>query len=539
MKRTKLLITAALAVGMTLGSLNVLNVRADNGDASANAVSTITNASPIQAVSGEVQVAADSAQIVSSYQSGASVVRTLTKGSTLAYTGVTQYNGQTWYQVGSDQWINAAGLSQVGNTTPTPAKPAAKPATKAPVAKPAVKKPVAKPAAPKYQTYRTTVYVAYVPGYGVRTASKPGAATTGKMLKNGSAWKTFAATSVNGTMWYELGTNVWVPSTYMSRTTSYASTNHGTNVKRNVIRVGSKGAYVFNNALGTTGKRLKAGTYWKYFAQKVAGNKMWYEVSANQWVHSAAVSEAVPYQNPSNLFQVSYSKIKPAGQVGYNLGYNYEGVKTWLVLGRLGMSQHRANMTGAAVNAVARFQRSHGLRATGVVDVNTWVKMGFKKAEWYNIDAYTQPLRAQWYNTRSEHIEAMIKAAYQYVGKPYIVGASSSPYYGTDCSGLVTQALYAAGISPLPVSSIQHAHPGNEWNCRPLAASGRFKTVSYANRQRGDLIFYTNPSDGRVWHVAIYLGGNRVIESWPPRVMVASLKNGQRSYITRVARVFN
>jgi len=325
MKRTKLLITATLAVGMTLGSLNVLPARAATSTDAANQTTTQTaNNNAPQNLSGEVKVDATSATIMSSYQPGASVVRTLNQGDSLAYKAIISVNGQTWYQVGTNEWINAAGLSQTTKSTAT--APSAKVPAKTP-AKPVVKKPAPKSVAPKYQSYRTTVYVAYVPGYGVRTARTPGGATTGKMLKNGTAWKTFAATSVKGTMWYELGANVWVPSTYMSRTYSGKATNHGTNVKRNVVRIGSKGAYVFTNSLGATGKRLKSGSYWKYFAQKVAGNKMWYEIGANQWIHSAAVSEAVPYQNPRNLYQVSYSKIKPAGKVGITLATTTKGLR--------------------------------------------------------------------------------------------------------------------------------------------------------------------------------------------------------------------
>jgi len=39
--------------------------------------------------------------------------------------------------------------------------------------------------------------------------------------------------------------------------------------------------------------------------------------------------------------------------------------------------------------------------------------------------------------------------------------------------------------------------------------------------------------------VAIYLGKGKVIESWPPRIMVQPIKNGQRSYVAGIARVFH
>ena len=57
----------------------------------------------------------------------------------------------------------------------------------------------------------------------------------------------------------------------------------------------------------------------------------------------------------------------------------------------------------------------------------------------------------------------MIKQSYKYMGNPYLVGSSTSPNYGTDCSGLMMQALYAGGINPAPISSIHHAYSANEW----------------------------------------------------------------------------
>ena len=181
---------------------------------------------------------------------------------------------------------------------------------------------------------------------------------------------------------------------------------------------------------------------------------------------------------------------------------------------------------------------SDKLEAQGNVDVKTWTKMGFSKSSWYNIDSYIAPLKAYAWDGRSKHIEAMISQAYKYMGNPYIVGASSSPSYGLDCSGLVTQALYASGINPIPVSSIQHAHPGNEWNSRKLFASKKFKHVAYSKRQRGDLIFYYKPGTHTIWHVAIYLGNNKVIEAWPPKVMIQPIINSHRNVIAGVARPF-
>ncbi|MBT8907828.1 hypothetical protein BTI73_06335 [Lactobacillus delbrueckii subsp. bulgaricus] len=125
----------------------------------------------------------------------------------------------------------------------------------------------------------------------------------------------------------------------------------------------------------------------------------------------------------------------------YN-GYNYYNNATWY--------------------AVRRFQASHHLKVTGNVDQKTWTKLGLGKKLFKQIDSYTAPLGAQAWEGRKAHIEAMIRQAYKYMGHPYLVGSSSMTRYGTDCSGLVIQSLYAGGISPVPVSAIGHAHPGNE-----------------------------------------------------------------------------
>lgn len=251
------------------------------------------------------------------------------------------------------------------------------------------------------------------------------------------------------------------------------------------------------------------------------------------------VSKTAGYQNPKRYHQVNYTQIKPQGKVGHDIGVGYEGIKVNKVMRHLGTYGGYNKYNYSTKYAVERFQKSHGLKVTGRVNETTWIKMGLKKSQWTSIDAYVAPLGARAWQGRKAHIEAAIHQAYKYMGNPYLVGASSAPYYGTDCSGLAMQALYAGGINPLPVSSIHHGYPGNEWNSRNLFADKHFKHVRYANRQRGDLIFYYQPGTHIVWHVALYLGGNRVIESWPPRIMVQPVKNGQRSIIAGVARPWN
>ena len=246
------------------------------------------------------------------------------------------------------------------------------------------------------------------------------------------------------------------------------------------------------------------------------------------------------YQNPSWMYQINYKQIQanPA-EVGHNIGPGYEGVKTWFIKSRLGTANIHNQYTYGDAYAIMNIQRSHGLPATGWVDLPTWRALGYSDDLWYGIDSYVQPLQVTNPGAgRQAHIEAMINAAYQYLGKPWWAGCSSAPAWGVDCSGLVMQALYAAGINPTSASSTHHGYPGNEWNSRNLFADPHFANISWNDRQRGDLVFYYEPGTRTIWHVAILLDPNTVIESWPPSVMVQPILNGQRNVIAGIRRVF-
>lgn len=128
----------------------------------------------------------------------------------------------------------------------------------------------------------------------------------------------------------------------------------------------------------------------------------------------------------------------------------------------------------------------------------------------------------------------MIKTAESYLGTEYVVGAAGVPGSGIDCSGLVMQAMYSIGIDPAPVSVTRHTQPGYEFESRNLWNLPTLKTVS--TPKRGDLVFYQN-SKGTIIHVAIYLGNNRVIESWPEKVVNWPLIHPERPLIKGYKRV--
>ncbi|WP_235511142.1 C40 family peptidase [Agromyces sp. Root81] len=96
-------------------------------------------------------------------------------------------------------------------------------------------------------------------------------------------------------------------------------------------------------------------------------------------------------------------------------------------------------------------------------------------------------------------VETAIWFASQQLGEPYVLGGAGPDRW--DCSGLTRAAYGAAGIG------IGTHSATNQY--RTLA--GRGKAVSLSRIQRGDLLFWG--SGGDYYHVAIYLGGGRILEA--------------------------
>ncbi|NLJ89547.1 MAG: C40 family peptidase [Clostridiales bacterium] len=90
--------------------------------------------------------------------------------------------------------------------------------------------------------------------------------------------------------------------------------------------------------------------------------------------------------------------------------------------------------------------------------------------------------------------------AVKFVGNPYVYGGTSLTN-GADCSGFVYSIFKHFGYSVARSSASQAASTGYE--------------VSLSDRQPGDLIFYTK--NGRVNHVAIYIGNNQVVHASNPK----------------------
>lgn len=193
---------------------------------------------------------------------------------------------------------------------------------------------------------------------------------------------------------------------------------------------------------------------------------------------------------------------------GQDLKWGWNGTKVGLTQRTLGLGSRWETMDLATVNAVRRFQSRVGLPATGVVDRATWNAMG---TGWsWDIDAWKTGITVPSTATRQQRIEAMIAFAMKQRGSEYTWGGAGPYALGYDCSGLVLQSLYAAGLDPRPIDVMKHQWPDYRTS-RELAGHPKLKKVPWAQMQRGDLVFYH--SNGVVDHVAIYLGGGQMIEA--------------------------
>jgi len=169
----------------------------------------------------------------------------------------------------------------------------------------------------------------------------------------------------------------------------------------------------------------------------------------------------------------------------------------------------------------------------------TWNEsgMGDKDHAYYKVRAYASVNGTTLYSVFSSVFSKQITIDYgqvavltQYVGRPYVYGGTS-PTNGWDCSGFVQYAYRKHfGIS-LPRSSGQQVACGT--------------TISKNNRSAwkpGDLIFYT--MNGRVNHVAVYLGNNQIIHALSQKrdtfiIDVDTYENWDNNTMYCVKRVLN
>ena len=236
------------------------------------------------------------------------------------------------------------------------------------------------------------------------------------------------------------------------------------------------------------------------------------------------------YNRGSGYYSIKQNIELPAGS--YSISRKNIGLKVIYVNRKLfGVSQ--AKYTNETYYAVKNFQKKYGLKPTGYVNLKTWRAMGYSKWSWDNLGVYVTPIKINGGSKKSDYINAMLDTAREYAraGTAYRIGCSGKPGTYVDCSGLIYQCLYSAGINP-KTNIVDHALAKYEYTSKWLAKDSKLgKVVSYRNKKKGDLIFYGNP----VYHVAIYAGNGYVYDSWP---VVGVTKRKFNRPVSKVIRVF-
>jgi hypothetical protein len=187
------------------------------------------------------------------------------------------------------------------------------------------------------------------------------------------------------------------------------------------------------------------------------------------------------------------------------------GVKVRMVQRRLGLPESTWETMGRrTIERVARFQAAHHLKADGVVGRRTWEALGIPAS--FCVDRWQAEVALPLTADAEERRETMIAFARTYLGHEYVWGGIGTPAQGIDCSGLVLQSLYRAGLDPQPISVDKHVLPAYRSSLE-LYRHPALRHVPRSKVRRGDLIFYRSNSTGRVNHVGIALGGGRILEA--------------------------
>jgi hypothetical protein len=220
-----------------------------------------------------------------------------------------------------------------------------------------------------------------------------------------------------------------------------------------------------------------------------------------------------PSSSPPHVASVHYVTVVPLPHGCWTVGPAITGIKVYLVQRALHLVGHRERYDTATGAAVRAFQAAHGLPVTGIVDATTWAAL----ATGYDfcVDRYTQQPVVPLSASPATRIEAEIGYASKRIGMPYVWGGAGP--MGFDCSGLVLQALYAAGVRVPGVNTDLHVQA--DFRTTHALYASRLPHVPFSQRRRGDLIFYGSP----ISHMAIYLGGGRIIEAVRPGIRTASL----------------
>ncbi len=125
--------------------------------------------------------------------------------------------------------------------------------------------------------------------------------------------------------------------------------------------------------------------------------------------------------------------------------------------------------------------------------------------------------------SQSTLADQIIQTGLKYRGTPYYFGARSGDTSRFDCSSFTQYVYYVNGIK-LPRTSRQQAQVGTYVNSSEL--------------KKGDLVFFSTKRNGRIDHVAIYMGDNQLLHAIPkPGVTVSKVNSYWKNAYVGARRV--
>lgn len=161
-----------------------------------------------------------------------------------------------------------------------------------------------------------------------------------------------------------------------------------------------------------------------------------------------------------------------------------------------------------------------------------WVKVSLDGAEAYVAEEYvTVEEKLDTAITMTELLYGqgvsdirvdLVEYAKQFVGNPYVWGGTSLTK-GADCSGFVMSVFKHFNIN-LSRTSRAQANDGTK--------------IKFSDMKPGDLVFYANGS-GTIDHVAIYIGGGKVIQASSPSTGIKISKYNYRTPVKAVRVIYD
>jgi hypothetical protein len=206
--------------------------------------------------------------------------RTLPNGSSWQIGAVQTVSGSgTWYEIGSNVWINDYAFKATGasGSTTTPTTPTT---------------PTTTPQAGGVGTIVNPQGDAPVYAYN----GPAGSVIAGQTYPNGSRWQYGQVQTVSGQgTFYEIGPNIWVNDYVFkvdgnSGTGTITTPGQGstTTPSQNKIATTTEKTPVFDAPSGElTGQLLGENTQWVYTSTQSANGATWLEVGTNQWINAS------------------------------------------------------------------------------------------------------------------------------------------------------------------------------------------------------------------------------------------------------------